>query len=137
MLGIACVRLNDIRRGSERRGRSGDMSRLSSTARGETLGGRERKEEPRQRSRQRANREREAEAHRNQYRSSRRDAVGGEERDHGELSQAPAADRDWDEYHADHDREQHRRVGERQREALRPSDRPDDENGERVDDTSD
>src|SRR5262249_56384979 len=61
---------------------------------------------------------------------------GGGERATGGLSRAPAADRDWDEYHADHDREQDRRVGERQREALRPSDRPDDENGERVDETS-
>src|SRR5215813_15089077 len=58
-------------------------------------------------------------------------------RDHGELSQAPAADRDWDDYHAYHDRKQNRRVGEWQREALRPSDRPDDDNGERMDETSD
>src|SRR6266851_955139 len=94
---------------------------MSSTARGRALGGRERKEEPGQRSRQRADRQREAEAHRKQQRSFRRDAMGGEKRDHGDLSQAPAADRDWDDYDADHDSEQDRRVGERQREAQRPS----------------
>src|SRR6266403_4352423 len=80
--------------------------------------------------------QREAEAHRKQQCSFRRNAVTGKERDHGELPPTPASDRDRDERHADHDREQDRRIGERQREALRPSDRPNDDNSERVNETS-
>src|SRR5262249_43278821 len=112
------------------------MSRLSSTARSDTPSGSEWTEEPGQRSGQRANREHEAEAHRKQQRSFRRDAITGKDRNHGEFSQSPAAYRDRNDYHAGHDYEQDHRIGKRQREALRPSYRPNDNNGECVNETS-
>src|SRR5262249_13566399 len=77
-----------------------------------------------------------AEAHRKQQRSFRRNPVTGKEPDHGEFSQSPATDRDWNDHHAGHDCEQDHRIGKRQREALRASDQPNDENRERMDQTS-
>src|SRR5215831_20578522 len=68
--------------------------------------------------------------------SFRRHAVTGKDRNHGEFSQSPAADRDRNDHRADHDYEQDHRIGKRQREALRASDQPNDDNGECVDETS-
>src|SRR5262249_59598505 len=109
---------------------------LSSASLGVVPSGREWIQKPDQRSRQRAEHQREAEANREQQCSFWRNAVTGKERNHGELPQTPASDRDRDERHADHDREQDRRVWERQREALCPSDRPNDANGGGVNETS-
>src|SRR5262245_45148158 len=58
------------------------------------------------------------------------------QRDHGEFPQSPAADRDRNERHANHHREQHGSIGNRQHEALRAAERPNDHDGERVDETS-
>src|SRR5262245_26604958 len=62
--------------------------------------------------------------------------MGAEERDYGKLAQTPAADRDWNGHHADHDYEQDHRIGKRQYEALRASERPNDDNRECLDETS-
>jgi hypothetical protein len=61
--------------------------------------------------------------------------MSAEERDYGKLAHAPAADRDWDDGDANHDREKDRHVRERQHETLHPSDGPDDAQGECVDET--
>src|SRR5262249_9317061 len=108
----------------------------SSASLGVLPGGREWIQKTDQRSRQRAESQRESEAHREQQCSFWRNAVTAKERNHGELPQTPASDRDRDERHADHDREQYRGVWERQREALCPSDRPNDDNGGGVNETS-
>src|SRR6266851_3751684 len=61
--------------------------------------------------------------------------MSGEERDYGKLTQTPAADRNRKGHRAGHDYEQDHRIGKRQREALRASERPNDGNGECVDET--
>src|SRR5262245_54831302 len=62
--------------------------------------------------------------------------MSAEERDYGKLAQTPAADRDRNGYHANHDYEQDHHIGKRQSEALRASEQPNDDNGECLDDTS-
>src|SRR6516225_10985287 len=62
--------------------------------------------------------------------------MSAEERDYGKLAQTPAADRDRNGHYADHDYEQDHRIGKRQSEALRASERPNDNNGECLDETS-
>src|SRR5215469_18421863 len=62
--------------------------------------------------------------------------MSAEERDYGKLAQTPAADRDRNGHQADHDYEQDHRIGKRQREPLRTSNRPNDDNGECMDETS-
>src|SRR5262249_1001350 len=62
--------------------------------------------------------------------------MSAEERDYGKFAQTPAADRDRNGHPPDHDYEQGHRIGKRQSEALRASKRPNDDNGECLDETS-
>src|SRR5262245_29458080 len=97
----------------------------SSASLGRTPRRHERIEQPNHRSRKRTRRENKAEADREKQCPFRRDTVISEQRDDGKLAQAPAADRDRYERHADHYRVQHGGIGDRQHEALGASDRPD------------
>src|SRR5262245_57804191 len=108
----------------------------SSATLGRTPRRHKRIEQPNHRSRKRTRRENKAEADRQKQRPFRRDTVLAKERDDRELPQSPAADRDRDEVHADHYREQHGGVGDGQHEALGASDRPDHHDSEDVDEAS-